>query len=52
MSNRDDDKRGQADDRTLLDPLSNDELEQLRRARQKLQSQRKFLHQCFVKALI
>lgn len=41
MSNRDDDKRGQADDRTLLDPLSNDELEQLRRARQKLQSQRK-----------
>lgn len=42
MSNRDDQGGGRppADDRTLLDPLSNDELEALRKARQRLQSQR------------
>lgn len=42
MSNRDDQGGGRppADDRTLLDPLSNDELEALRKARQRLQAQR------------
>lgn len=42
MSNRDDNgRRPPPDDRTLLDPLSNDELEALRQARQRLQAQRK-----------